>query len=229
MISHAEIIQLVIAYSLTGAFLFTFVITCLSLLGWLKFADLKQQKKLFYILVVELVTICMGSFSGFLNLHPGETQKVIVSHTTEKVAKIATIVDQMAEPQFALVKELATKQRKVLEENYDQIYHSVERRYMEKEEKDLSDLSTENDRLNIAAIVIGVWQKLNKEIDNKEAELNNQIKENSNRIMDLLVSEVSGETRVNSAKIEALKLSKKDISSQIEPISGALTKILESL
>ena len=54
MISHFTLIQLMIAYTLTGAFIFTVVVTCCSLVGWIKLADKRQQNKLFYTLIVEL-------------------------------------------------------------------------------------------------------------------------------------------------------------------------------
>ena len=47
MVDHQELIRLTIAYTLAGAFVFTVVITCLSLVGWIRFADKKQQQKLF--------------------------------------------------------------------------------------------------------------------------------------------------------------------------------------
>src|SRR6266403_1628301 len=46
MVDHQELIRLTIAYTLAGAFVFTVVITCLSLVGWIRFADKKQQQKL---------------------------------------------------------------------------------------------------------------------------------------------------------------------------------------
>jgi len=70
MIQHIEIIKLTIAYTLAGAFVFTVGITCLSLAGWLKFADKRQQQKLFSILIVELVVGCVGFFFNFLAISP---------------------------------------------------------------------------------------------------------------------------------------------------------------
>jgi len=68
MNSHLEIIQLILAYTLTGAVIFTVVTTCASLVGWIKFADPKQQNKLFYLLVVELVTVAVASIHKSSNL-----------------------------------------------------------------------------------------------------------------------------------------------------------------
>lgn len=38
---------LVVGWTLVGAFAFTLLITCFSLVGWVKFVDPKQQRKLF--------------------------------------------------------------------------------------------------------------------------------------------------------------------------------------
>ena len=65
---HDQIIRLVIAYTLTGAVVFTVIVTCLLLVGWMKFADSEQQQKLFYVLIVEIIAISVGYFSGFLKL-----------------------------------------------------------------------------------------------------------------------------------------------------------------
>jgi len=47
--------MLVVGWTLVGGFVFTMIITCLSLVGWIKFADRSQQKKLFLVLIVELL------------------------------------------------------------------------------------------------------------------------------------------------------------------------------
>ena len=67
---HAEFIGLIVAYTFLGAFIFTVLITCLSLVGIVKFADQSQQRKLFGILIVELVVVCLGFFSNFLTFSP---------------------------------------------------------------------------------------------------------------------------------------------------------------
>lgn len=50
-----DMMKLVIGWTIVGGFLFTTVITLLSLIGWVRFADARQQRKLFTVLVVELV------------------------------------------------------------------------------------------------------------------------------------------------------------------------------
>jgi hypothetical protein len=66
---YPEVVKLIIAYTLTGAFVFTVVVTCLSLIGWVKFANQKQQRRLFVVLIIELVTVCLGFFSGLLTFN----------------------------------------------------------------------------------------------------------------------------------------------------------------
>jgi len=78
MIDHQELIRLTIAYTLAGAFVFTVVITCLSLVGWIKFADKKQQQKLFTCLVVQLVVVGVGFFTGFLRFNVPKVAKDLV-------------------------------------------------------------------------------------------------------------------------------------------------------
>jgi hypothetical protein len=68
---HAEIFKLVIGYTLVGALVFTVVATCLSLVGWVKFEHAAQQKKLFAVLIVELVGGSVSWFTGALRLDGG--------------------------------------------------------------------------------------------------------------------------------------------------------------
>jgi hypothetical protein len=63
---HSQLIQLIVAYALAGALVFTIIITCLSLVGWIRFADQAQQNKLFAVLIVELVVVSVGFFAGVL-------------------------------------------------------------------------------------------------------------------------------------------------------------------
>lgn len=69
---HQIAVQLIIAYTLVGAFVFTMVITCGSLVGWITFSDVTQQQKLFVVLIVELVVIGPGSFSDSLRHNAGQ-------------------------------------------------------------------------------------------------------------------------------------------------------------
>jgi hypothetical protein len=67
-----SLMTLVVGWTLVGAFVFTVVITCLSLVGWMKFADKKQQSKLFQVLVVELVLGGAAKALGLANFNPVE-------------------------------------------------------------------------------------------------------------------------------------------------------------
>lgn len=75
--NHPLVIQLTIAYTLVGAFVFTVGVTCLSLVGWIRFADARQQNRLFAVLIVELVTMGLGSFSNFLTFNPVRVAKEV--------------------------------------------------------------------------------------------------------------------------------------------------------
>jgi hypothetical protein len=74
---HVEIIKLVIAYALTGSFLFTLVVTCLSLVNVIKSIDKKLKRKLINVLIVEVAVIAIGSFSDLINLDPGRATTVV--------------------------------------------------------------------------------------------------------------------------------------------------------
>ena len=78
MHTHIQLIQLVIAYSLAGAFVFTLVATCLSLFGWVRFAVPSQQKKLFSVLIVQLAVVSVGFFGRFLRFDVAEVQEQVI-------------------------------------------------------------------------------------------------------------------------------------------------------
>ena len=65
---NAGAIQCVIGWALVLGFVFTVAMTCLSLVGWVDFADKRQQQRLFVVLVVELVVIGVGYFRRLLYL-----------------------------------------------------------------------------------------------------------------------------------------------------------------
>lgn len=74
---HIQLIKLAIAYTLLGAFVFTVVVVCLSLVRRGVIVTASQQKKLFAVLIVEIVIICTGSFSNMLELNPRSAQRKI--------------------------------------------------------------------------------------------------------------------------------------------------------
>lgn len=65
MASHQEIITLIIAYTCVGVFVATSIITVLSLINVLKI-DPAAKNRLFAILIVEVIVIGVGTFSGFM-------------------------------------------------------------------------------------------------------------------------------------------------------------------
>ncbi len=74
------LIQLIIAYTLTGVFVFTALITSLSMIGIVKFAQKAQQKTLFKVLIVEVVIVAVGFFGQVLTFNPQKVQKNIVAN-----------------------------------------------------------------------------------------------------------------------------------------------------
>lgn len=82
--NHPEIIRLVIAYTLVGAFVFTAIITCLSLIGLVKFANSQQQNKLFYVMIVELVVGSVGFFFNFISFSPSTVSAKIESRAAQQ-------------------------------------------------------------------------------------------------------------------------------------------------
>jgi hypothetical protein len=56
--------QLVVGWTLVGGFVFTMLVTCLSLVGVVRFADPKQQRMLFKALVLQLVVGVGGKVAG---------------------------------------------------------------------------------------------------------------------------------------------------------------------
>jgi len=91
MMDQIEIIKLIIAWSLAGTFVFTIIATCGSMLGWVKFADPAQQKKLFRILVVELVIGCVAFFFNLINFSPDSLIKQVEKQTITDVSSFSKI------------------------------------------------------------------------------------------------------------------------------------------
>ncbi len=85
---HAAIIKLAIAYTLLGAFIFTVVITLLSLIGLVEFKSSKQQGALFSALVLEIVVLGVGVFKDFLNFDARKVQTEVTKPLVEQVSRI---------------------------------------------------------------------------------------------------------------------------------------------
>ena len=65
-----DIIKLIIAFSLTGAFVFTLTVTCLSMINVVKSIDAKLRKALIKVLILEVSVIAVGSFADLLRFNP---------------------------------------------------------------------------------------------------------------------------------------------------------------
>ena len=112
---HGSIIGLVIAYTLVGAFIFTVIITCLSLIGLVKFSDKAQQQKLFYALIIEVVVISTAFFSGFLKFTSSKTEenskqeedqvRIETSQKIHDLRKDVKYLDWLTKVEYQAVKE----------------------------------------------------------------------------------------------------------------------------
>ncbi len=100
-----EIIQLIVGYAFAAVLVFTAIITAASLVGWISFADEDQQKKLFNLLIVELVIIGVGLFANLLRLDPNKTVDEVIakreSITVNAPANYARYTNQVAGLGFA--------------------------------------------------------------------------------------------------------------------------------
>lgn len=74
-----EFLKLILAYSLVAVFVFTAIVTSLSLIGWAKFIDQDQQKTLFKVLIVEVVIVSVGFFADLLEFNPATAKNQIVT------------------------------------------------------------------------------------------------------------------------------------------------------
>lgn len=70
-----ELMLLVIGWTIVGGFVVTMILTCLSLVGWVKFADKRQQSKLFSALIVEVVVGAGSWAAGGAKFDPEPVQK----------------------------------------------------------------------------------------------------------------------------------------------------------
>lgn len=66
---HKELMTLIIGYTCVGVFVTTAVITVLSLIGVIKI-DPDAKRKLYEILIFEIVVIGIGLFGNFISINP---------------------------------------------------------------------------------------------------------------------------------------------------------------
>ena len=74
---HINIIEIAIGYTVLGAFIFTVVITCLSLVGMVTFSNQRQQRILFFALILELPLLGLGIFNRFLSFNIAAARNTI--------------------------------------------------------------------------------------------------------------------------------------------------------
>lgn len=86
MISHAELIKLIIAYTITGVILFTAIVTCLSLVGWIKIVDSAVRKTLYTTLITSSASLGIGIFTNLLNINPASTAEAIQAEERANIA-----------------------------------------------------------------------------------------------------------------------------------------------
>lgn len=86
---NAEIIQITFTYTILGVFVFTAIVTCLSLIGIIKFANPNQQKALFTALILEVAIGAVSFFNNSLMLDPNKVRIEIA-----KKQSIATAIGE---------------------------------------------------------------------------------------------------------------------------------------
>ena len=69
-------IQLVIAWTCVGVFVATAAITLLALVGVIRLAEKKYLDRLFKVLVLEIVGVCIAVFTGKIELPKAVEQRV---------------------------------------------------------------------------------------------------------------------------------------------------------
>ena len=69
-------IQLVIAWTCVGVFVATAAITLLALVGVIRLAEKKYLDRLFKVLVLEIVGVCIAIFTGKIELPKAVEQRV---------------------------------------------------------------------------------------------------------------------------------------------------------
>lgn len=104
--THITLIKLAIAYTFIGAIIFTVIVTCLSLIGIVKFSKPDQQNKLFGVLIIEVVTIAIGVFSNLLLINPKVAQKAMAEEIlkfNQSSPQIASVTQQTKHTENGIV------------------------------------------------------------------------------------------------------------------------------
>jgi hypothetical protein len=113
--ANLEMIKLVVSWALIGAFLFTAILTLLSLAGLPGFSDSEQRNKLFYTLVAEIVIAGIAFFAGAFQPAPGAVVKAIEQPLTQASAKLEQDNQALLAGQTHLNGELDETKRQLAE------------------------------------------------------------------------------------------------------------------
>ena len=70
------LIQLVIGWTCVGVFVCTAIMTLLAMAGLLKM-DPEERKKLFAVLIVEVVVVCVALFANLIQINPAPVQEEV--------------------------------------------------------------------------------------------------------------------------------------------------------
>jgi len=95
MENYGMIIKLVVFYSLTGAFVFTLIVTCLSMIGVIKTLDKTLKKTLYKVLIVEVCVAAVGAYANLLNINPLKVSEEI--RQDERTEIVKTLVQNTLE------------------------------------------------------------------------------------------------------------------------------------
>jgi hypothetical protein len=105
-------IQLTIAWTCVGVFIATALITLLAMVGVLKLADKRYLDRLVKVLIVEVCTVCIGMFTGQIEL-PGTVEKRVELNGGQRAIEAITpqieSLNRAIEIREAMVREYMKK------------------------------------------------------------------------------------------------------------------------
>jgi hypothetical protein len=117
-------IQLVIAWTCVGIFIATAVITLLALVRVIRLAEKKYLDRLFKALVLEVVAICLGIFTGKIEL-PERVEKRYVEKG-EEAGRVKTI--EALQPELRRLTGLVAQKEAIIHRNMARLELSAEER-----------------------------------------------------------------------------------------------------
>jgi hypothetical protein len=110
MTSHIVIIKLLIAYTCVGVFVFTAIVGCLSLV---KLIDINKQlqRKLFALLITEVVVVSVATFASLLEFNPKTAIKKIEYPLKQDNTKLKNDVLALTETNRQLLAQTTASQK----------------------------------------------------------------------------------------------------------------------